>query len=361
MHVAIIHIRLTQKGGLETRVINYMNYFLERGNQVTIITSKISGALSIPAEVNIIQVPLSRYPKFLRMLFFNFKLMKLMPHLEFDYVLSLERTWVQDNLIAPNTHIGYLRAQKKIWRSPSDILQLYLDKRSFNTVKNIYACSEMVKAEIVSEYKIPEKKIHVVYPPLRSETFNTQHRIHRKKMQVQLGIDPTKTNFLFVSTSHKRKGIDLLLSIFRSPQFASKHLYIAGSDFTPPTPNIHLLGYISSLQDWYISIDALLHPAVYEPFGQIVSEALACGTYVMVSSKSGASEIIQNDAMGLILPSDDYKAWERAILQYDSHNPIPTVYSNHIASSLNINMHMKQLLATGECFLDNTHNTLPPV
>ena len=89
--IALIHIRLMNKGGLETRLINYMNYFLSLGHEVTIITSKVSGEIELPKEVHLIKIDLSAYPKFIRHLFFNYKLEKILEEKRQDYLKSIRK------------------------------------------------------------------------------------------------------------------------------------------------------------------------------------------------------------------------------------------------------------------------------
>lgn len=347
MNIALIHIRLMNKGGLETRLINYMNYFLAKGDQVTIITSKISGEIQLPNSVKVVQLELSKYPKFIRHLFFNYQLETYLKSNVYDYALSLERTWSQAHLIAPNTHIGFLKAQHKWWRNPSDLLQLYLDKKSFASVPHIYACSQMVKDEIVNDYKIDTAKIKVVFPPLNTAKFNLKHRTQRAQFQKKHEIDDTKINFLFVSTSHKRKGLDLLIEIFSKSENKDKHLYIAGSNTKYNQSNIHSLGFVNNTFELYTAVDATLHPAIYEPFGQIISESIACGTYVIVSDKVGAKEIIQDENMGQVIKSStDINAWNLAIQQVKKDREIPNYQIEYISSELALENHMKKIVPT---------------
>jgi|688.fasta_scaffold39585_6 glycosyltransferase involved in cell wall biosynthesis len=343
--IALIHIRLMNKGGLETRLINYMNYFLSLGHEVTIITSKISGEIELPKDVHLIKIDLSAYPKFIRHLFFNYKLEKTLEENTFDYTLSLERTWSQDNLIAPNTHIGFLKAQDKWWRNPSDMIQLYLDKKSFRNAKNIFACSQMVKEEIVNEYNIDATKIKVVFPPLNTQKFNLQERAKQKEYLEKYNIDISKINFLFVSTSHKRKGLDLLMEIFSKKENEDKHLYIAGSTAQYKQKNIHSLGFVNNTNELYVCVDATLHPAVYEPYGQIISESIACGTRVIVSDKVGAKEIIKNKELGEIIPANDLEAWSYAIVHFEKKASIPEEILQSITKELSLENHMCKLIS----------------
>lgn len=329
------------KGGLETRLFNYMNYFLERGDEVTILSSKVSPTIVLPPQVKLVKYDLSKYPRIIRHLLFSQWLEKYLSAHFFDYSLSLERTWGQQRIIAPNTHIGYLLAQQKWWRTPSDLIQIYLDKKAFRLTPHIFACSTMVKNEIVAQYKVPTNKITVLFPPLNTLQFNADLRKNRSQFQQEFGIDDRKTNFVFVSTSHKRKGLDLLLQLFSKPAFSHLQLYIAGSTLTYSSPNIHSLGFVMNTAALFAAVDCVLHPSVYEPFGQVIAESIACGTYAIVSDHVGAKEII-NDKVGQVLPVHDIDAWLQAISNFKKVDLDPTEIKR-LADLLSVEQHMQVL------------------
>ncbi|MCD8529117.1 MAG: hypothetical protein LRY27_03980 [Chitinophagales bacterium] len=121
MKVALIHIRYIYKGGLESRLFNYIDYFLKRGDEVHLFTSKISPDIIPPPNLHIHLINLKHIFKPIRNFFFDKKLKKALNRKEFDFILSLERTSRQFHVIAPSTHKGYLVAkQKNIWNSRFD-------------------------------------------------------------------------------------------------------------------------------------------------------------------------------------------------------------------------------------------------
>ncbi len=333
---------MMHKGGLETRLFNYMNYFLERGDQVCIITSKILDDIQLPPGVQVVKHDLSRYPRQFRHLLFSNWLYTYLKQQDFDYSLSLERTWGQQRLIAPSTHIGYLKGQKKWWRSPSDWIQLYMDNKAFKLTKQIYACSQMVKDEMVQYCHVAADKVIVLFPPLNTKVFHLEVRNNRTAYQKKFNIDATKTNFLFVSTSHKRKGLDLLLDLFSKDEMKDKHLYVAGSAFRSTTPNVHHVGFVKEPHELYAAVDCTLHPSIYEPFGQIVSESLACGTFVMVSDHVGAKEIVSKN-IGKVIESGNKKAWFDQLLGFQKTS-LKEDEIKALAFSLSMEEHMKILL-----------------
>ena len=113
-------------------------------------TSKISPDITPPANLHIHYLNLKRIPKPIRNFFFDKKLKQIIRLNEFDFILALERTSRQNHVIAPSTHKGYLQAKGAMFSDIVDIVQLYLDRRAFSNAKVIYACSEMVKDEIIN-------------------------------------------------------------------------------------------------------------------------------------------------------------------------------------------------------------------
>ncbi|MEQ1687649.1 MAG: glycosyltransferase, partial [Sphingopyxis sp.] len=57
--------------------------------------------------------------------------------------------------------------------------------------------------------------------------------------------------------------------------------------------------------------DVLLHPSRFDSFGLVIPEALACGTPVIVSDRSGAKYMIRDGETGWIVATGDGDALER--------------------------------------------------
>jgi glycosyltransferase involved in cell wall biosynthesis len=343
--VALIHIRFIFKGGLETRLFNYLEYFLERGDEVTLFTSKVSTDVNVPAGVEIRQVEISKIPKFIRPLWFNYRLCPILDQNEFDFVLSLERTYCQDNVLAPSTHAGFLRRLRPFFRKPGDYLQLYLDRQSFQRSKRIFACSQMVKNEIVHYYKIPKEKITVLFPPLNTKKFfpisDSEIATEREKQ----GIEKEKFVCLFVSTGHKRKGLNLIYKMAKElgPDFL---FLVAGTPFQSHMENVRSMGFVKSMNVLYNIADLTVHPAVYEPFGQIISESLATRTPVVVSERTGAKEVIE-EGEGQVIHSRDEKEWA-AVIREARAGKFKGDEGSFRKKGLDMESHMNRMLDKGE-------------
>jgi glycosyltransferase involved in cell wall biosynthesis len=54
-------------------------------------------------------------------------------------------------------------------------------------------------------------------------------------------------------------------------------------------------------------------PSLYEPFGLVALEALACGVPVIASAVGGLKEIVLDGESGLLVPPGDVSALARAL------------------------------------------------
>jgi glycosyltransferase involved in cell wall biosynthesis len=93
----------------------------------------------------------------------------------------------------------------------------------------------------------------------------------------------------------------------------------------------------------YWAADLLVHPATYEPFGQVVPEALACGCPVLVSDKTGAKEIL-TPQLGMVVPELNPELWAKAIekaLAIPFHIPDDLL----VQKNLTLDQHMERMLS----------------
>lgn len=128
------------------------------------------------------------------------------------------------------------------------------------------------------------------------------------------GVVPPDGGILgFIGKEWNRKGLSKVVGIWRELKKTRPKLKlrIAGVSpdlishlFGPKDADIEVLGFIKDKESFYTSIDLLLHPAKYEAFGMVITEALSMGVPVLCSSECGASETI-DDRNGRKVREDD--------------------------------------------------------
>lgn len=344
MKIALIHYRITLRGGLETRLVNYTNYLVQEGHNVTIICAKDKGEVTFPKSVKIVRLPLSIIPKQLRMPVFNYRIKRYLAKNKFDFSLSLGRTYAQDAVLAPSNHQGYLNAMNMSGNRLTDKIQNYLDQKTCDNNKVIYAASTMIKEEMIEHYNAKRENVHILFPPLNTDNFTIPSEGDRKLLRNKHDIKWHTKVFAFVSASHKRKGLDILLETFELLKDEDVLLLIAGyPDIKTDLPNVRFLGFLKSPELIYHLADFTLHPARYEPFGQIISESLACSTPVLVSDRVGAKEIVTPN-VGQVLDSLDPVLWAETLknIQRTAFEiPETFVYDNELSLEQHVGRMLK--------------------
>lgn len=347
MRIALIHYRLLKNGGLETRLFNYLNEFTRLGHEVTLIVSKIDPEVELDASIKIEQVNLKIVPKPLRMYFFNRALKSIVANGNFDLSFSLGRTSNQDLVLCPGNHLGYMNAMGINTPSPIDRLNVYLDKLAYRKSKLILACSEMMKQELIELYGINNRKIKVLLPPIDPRRFNSEGKNRKSEFREIFGFSNDKKSLLFLTTGNERKGYPLLLKLMEQLQNEPIELVVAGVKSMPSSlPNVKFIGYAENPQELLWAADGLIHPAKYEPFGQVITEALECGTPVLISDMVGAKQIV-TEQLGMIVSGFSIEDWKEAVLSF-----ISSEY--HISGSiadlhkLSVQDHCKKILQFAE-------------
>jgi L-malate glycosyltransferase len=77
---------------------------------------------------------------------------------------------------------------------------------------------------------------------------------------------------------------------------------------------ITFAGWQDDIPAWMKSFDVLLVPSRFEPFGLVVSEALAMGTRVVASDVGGICEATAGSEDAFLVPPDDFNAMAKAII-----------------------------------------------
>ncbi|WP_174874765.1 glycosyltransferase family 4 protein [Vogesella oryzae] len=209
-------------------------------------------------------------------------------------------------------HHYMLAAEKGMYRSPA--------------LKGVICISQMVKHDIIEHYGVAEDKCHVILNGIDTDFFNPQDaRAKRDGLRRELGIPPQAPVLVYVGSGFERKGVaQALQAISQQPEV---WLVVVGGDkklrryqqlaeTLGVAGRVRFTGAQSNVRDYYGMADGFILPALYEPFGLVVSEALACGLPVLASSRVGAAELLQPGETGWITPPQDDAGWRAAVAQW---------------------------------------------
>jgi UDP-glucose:(heptosyl)LPS alpha-1,3-glucosyltransferase len=332
LRIALIRQRYNPYGGAERFVANAMQALQERGAEITIVTRKWQPQPGVQALV--------LNPFYVGSLWrdrgFSSAVCSALQQQAFNLVQSHERIACCDVYRAGDgVHREWLRQRRRVL-SPFGRLRIALnpyhryllaaERRLFHNsrVRAIICISQMVKREIMQHYGVAEDRLHVVYNGVDTQAFHPRlKQEYAARVRAAFGIPEDATVFLFVGSGFERKGIPALLEVMSAlPPHA--HLLIVGRDKALKkyqrisasrglSTRVHFAGGQSDVKPFYGTADALAFPTLYEPFGNVVLEAMACGLPVITSTKAGAAEVIEDGVNGYVCDALDVLALARAM------------------------------------------------
>lgn len=177
-------------------------------------------------------------------------------------------------------------------------MQLYLERRELTKPRCIVPNSQAISRQLAHYYPQLAGKLTVpVVPGVQGGPVRAMHVV------------PASGGVIgFVGKEWQRKGLPLAAEIIARLRRTRPglELWIAGPQpdevqhlFTGWQGGYRLLGW--SEQAPYEKFDVLLHPAKAEPYGMVISEAMATRVPVVVSDACGAAAQIAPDA-GAVMP-----------------------------------------------------------
>ena len=209
-----------------------------------------------------------------------------------------------------NPHHRYLlNAEREMYHSPK--------------LRAVICISQMVKQDVLRHYDIAPEKLHVIYGSIDAETFHPRLRDeHRQTLRKQLKIPQDAPIAIYVGSGFERKGvIGFLLSVAEVEGLGAiivgrdKRMfhYQAFADSIGLTDRVIFTGGINDVRPYYAASDVFVMPTLYEPFGLVFGEAMACGLPVVASRQSGAADWISHGVDGFVVDALDTSAIAQSI------------------------------------------------
>jgi len=206
-----------------------------------------------------------------------------------------------------------LRPWKEEQLGTGYLLSSWIEKNGVENADRIIAVSEEMKTDIIKAYQTPAEKITVIHNGI---DLNQYHPVRDRSYLEQQGID--FPYLLFVGRISRQKGIiQLLEAMARLDQV---HLVLCAS--SPDTPELErevrakvagnpYLKWINEMVpkeqviQLYSHAAAFICPSIYEPFGIINLEAMACKAPVIASRVGGIKEVVLDGETGFLVNPDD--------------------------------------------------------
>lgn len=200
-----------------------------------------------------------------------------------------------------------------------------IEKANVNFSDSVFTIGPSMKDALITIS--PKSQPHLVYPGSACGIkLLTDHYEELKELRIiarkKLGFEPKLKIVLYVGRPVKRKGIFDLIDSWKSLDYNNDYLLLMAGprqeDFNDNInlpSNIKLLGYISNVEDYYLSADILCMPSYHEGLGYTYLEAAAAGCVSICSNIPGPTDFIKNNLTGIAVEKGSIKEISLAIQQ----------------------------------------------
>jgi len=200
---------------------------------------------------------------------------------------------------------------------------LWVERTAIEMADAVIAVSESTRADILRLFDVDPERVHVIHNGIDLEEYRERRDdgvLH------QHGIDPARPFVLFVGRITRQKGI---IHLVRALQHLDPGFQVVLCAGAPDTPEIasEMKSAVEEAQRgrpgvvWieemlpkeeiiplYSAAELFICPSIYEPFGIINLEAMACGTPVVGSAVGGIPEVVVHGETGLLVPVEQMAA-----------------------------------------------------
>ncbi len=194
---------------------------------------------------------------------------------------------------------------------------VWLEKTALEMADAVVAVSEETKADLHRLFEIRPERLHVIYNGIDLDEYQRTDSTAALK---RYGIDPEQPYLLFVGRITRQKGIVHLVRAIEQMAAGFQIVLCAGAPDTPEIARemeeavgkaqVQRAGVIwiremvdkPTVRELYSHARVFCCPSIYEPFGIINLEAMACETAVVASAVGGIKEVVVDGETGFLVP-----------------------------------------------------------
>lgn len=221
-------------------------------------------------------------------------------------------------------------------------LSSWMEKTAIESADAVIAVSNETRADVLANFEVDPTRVHVIHNGIDLDEYAPAESAETVERH---GVDPNRPYVLFVGRITRQKGIIHLVDAIEHIDPSIQVVLLAGA---PDTPEIaaemnerivkarekregitwieEMLPRADAIQ-FYSHARVFCCPSVYEPFGIINLEAMACETAVVASRIGGIPEVVVPDETGVLVDLP---------LKPNSFEPIdPDRYARSLAEEIN--------------------------
>jgi glycogen synthase len=221
-------------------------------------------------------------------------------------------------------------------------LSSWIEKTGIEDADAVIAVSRETREDVLRFFSVAPEKVHVIHNGIDLDEYRAAPATDAL---VRRGVDPKRPYILFVGRITRQKGIIHLVNAIPYLDPSLQVVLCAGA---PDTKEIGeemtaRVAEVSAARSGVIWIEEMMPrpdviqfysnatvfccPSVYEPFGIINLEAMACETAVVASAVGGIPEVVVPEETGLLVPLS---------LKPGTFDPVdPGQFSRDLAAAIN--------------------------
>jgi UDP-glucose:(heptosyl)LPS alpha-1,3-glucosyltransferase len=174
------------------------------------------------------------------------------------------------------------------------------------------AVSKMVEDDLIQSFDLPSERVVTLYNGVDCRSFRPPGEVsERAIVRQRLGLPHDARVMLFAGSGFGRKGLGFLIEAWARLR-GSPYLLVAGGDRAAARfeqlamrhgigARVRFLGRRGDVAELMRASDALALPSLFEPFGNVVLEAMASGLPVLTSSRCGVAEIVPDELRAFVV------------------------------------------------------------
>lgn len=221
-------------------------------------------------------------------------------------------------------------------------LSTWIERNAIESADAVVAVSNETRNDVLRLFDVPPERVHVIHNGIDLEQYRPDPAVDAL---VRHGIDPERPYVLFVGRITRQKGIIHLVNAIPAIDPSLQVVLCAGA---PDTKEIgeemsarvaevsaaradviwvrEMLPRAEAIQ-LYSHAAVFCCPSVYEPFGIINLEAMACRTAVVASAVGGIPEVVVPDETGVLVDLE---------IREGTFDPVdPAAFSTDLAAAIN--------------------------
>ncbi len=278
---------------------------------------------------------------------FDKRVANMLKKADFDMVIGYEtsnletfkvakqrgKTTILDMTAVHHSYQNPILTQAGVYTNPKELAYVSAQKdKALVYTDYIIALSTFAEKSLIDN-GFPADHIYKTYLGINQTVFYPKKKYNINSHQLTQNPRLTTQNpqytegvleLYFVGTLMLRKGLPFLMQVLDTliKRNFNVRLTLIGpvDDFPVPELNVPYFRYIpflnhAELVEMHHRLDIFLFPSNIDSWAQVVIEAMACGTPILVSENTGAKDAVIQGG-GEVLPIGDLEAWVNAVEKY---------------------------------------------